>query len=444
MRRAILVSLALAGCSFLVVRPAPSYDPWMWLHWGRELVAGELSTVEGPAFKPLPVAVGAVLAPLGTVAPWLWVLLARSAAVLAMILAFRLSRRLTDGSVVAGVSAMIGVALCGPYLDLAATGLTEGLALALALAGAHGWREGHPRCALACGVGAALVRVETWPFLLVAGVLLWRRHPELRGLVVATVVLVPAAWLLPELAGSGEVLRSAARARVPNPGQPVLAALPALASLRAAVALPLWPLWSGVALTAWAAWARGDRAARAMLMPAAVGLAWIGLVAAMTKVGFSGEPRYAVPGAALVAMTGGVGLAYAARRLPQGRGIPAGLVVALVALAAAPRVDGLTALPEAQAYQWALQSDLPKVVEKLGGPAAVIACGQPYVGPWRGPLMAHQLRVPKHAVEPDRRPEAPGVIFRSALTGGAPLAPVVPADFRLAARVGTWQAWSVC
>lgn len=444
----MVVSFAVAAGSLLVVRPAPSYDPWMWLLWGGELVAGELSTIDGPAFKPLPVAVAAVLAPLGTAAPWLWVLVARSAAVLAVVLAFRLGRRLADGSVLAGVLAATGVALCGQYLDLAATGLAEGLLLALALAGVEAWRSGHWGWALACGFGAGLVRVETWPFLLVLAVLAWPRLPRRRGALLGVALLgaallVPVAWVLPEWVGSGDALRSVARAQVPNPGQPALADLPALASLHVAAALPLWPLWLGVALTVRPAWARGDRQAGAVMVPAVVGLAWIGLVAAMATVGFSGEPRYAVPGAALVAVSGAAGLVVAGRR-PRWRRAGAGVAVALVAVAAVPRADDLVRLREAQDYQWGLQSDLSRLVAELGGPAAVLACGQPYVGPWRGPLMAQRLGVPKHAVEPDQPPEAPGVIFRSSLTDGAPPAPFVPGHFRLAARVGTWQAWLVC
>ena len=444
MRRALFVSLALALGSLLVVRPAPSYDPWMWLVWGGEVIAGELSTIDGPAFKPLPVAVCAALAPLGAAAPWLWVLVARAAAFLAVVLAFRLGRRLAGDSLPAGALAAVGVALCGGYVGLAAAGVAEGLLVALALTGTEAWRGGHPRWALACGVGAALVRVETWPFLVVAGVLAWRRRPSDRGLLVAAAVVVPAAWFVPELVGSGDVLRSAARAQVPNPGQPALADLPALASLRAAAAVPLWPLWMGVALAVPQAWARRDRSASAVLLPAAVGLAWIALVAAMAAAGFSGEPRYALPGAAMVAVSGAAGLVTVARHVVRWPGMVTGLVALLIVAVAAPRVVQLSGIRQVQAYQWELQSDLSRAVAGLGGRSAVLACGQPYVGPLRGPLMAHHLGVAKHQVEPDRRPDSPGVIFRSALTPGAAPAPAVPAGFRPIAHVGTWDLFTRC
>src|SRR3954465_2431941 len=91
MKRACVAFLA-GGASLAVWAPAPGYDAWSWLLWGREVAHGGLSTVDGPAFKPLPVAVCAVLAPFGT--PWLWVLIVRAAAVAALWLAFRLGREL--------------------------------------------------------------------------------------------------------------------------------------------------------------------------------------------------------------------------------------------------------------------------------------------------------------------------------------------------------------
>src|SRR4051812_772975 len=67
--RVIAVAAAIAALSLIVIAPAPSYDPWMWLLWGREVTEGGLDTRDGPAFKPLPVAVCALLAPLGAAAP---------------------------------------------------------------------------------------------------------------------------------------------------------------------------------------------------------------------------------------------------------------------------------------------------------------------------------------------------------------------------------------
>src|SRR5687768_1558430 len=45
-----LAALSLLGPS------APTYDPWAWLNWGRQISDGGLDTVAGPSWKPFPVA----------------------------------------------------------------------------------------------------------------------------------------------------------------------------------------------------------------------------------------------------------------------------------------------------------------------------------------------------------------------------------------------------
>ena len=443
----LAISLIVAAASLLVLLPAPSYDAWAWLAWGSELASGELDTVDGPAFKPLPVAVCTVLAGLGPAAPAVWVAIARAGAAVAAWLAFRLARRLAGGSLLAGTLAAVGVVLCGGYLTYAAEGLGLGILLALALAAVEAGRAGHPRWALAAALGCALLRAETWPFLVVVAVVVWRRRPQDRWLLATAAVIVPAAWFVPEIIGSGELLRSVARARVPNPGQPALADIPVVASLRAAVALPMWPLWAGVSLLGWQATARRDQVAGAALLPAAGGVAWIALVAVMAQAGFSGEPRYALPGAALVAVSGAVGIASAGRTLAcrWGTGF-AGITVVIVILvvAGAPRIAGLGDLRRRQAHQWDLQADLAAAVEAAGGAEEVLDCGSPYVGPLRGPLAAYRLGVARHVVEPDRPPEAPGFVFRSRLMPGSALLPAVPTGYTKVASTGAWQVFSSC
>jgi hypothetical protein len=436
--RPLAVAVGIALVSLLVVDPAPSYDPWAWLLWGREIAGGGLSTLDGPAFKPLPVAVCALLAPLGSAAPWLWVLLVRVAAVVAAFLAYGLARRLAGGSRAAGVLGVMGLLLCGGLPAYTAAGAEPALVLALALGGAAAWRQDRPAAALACAVGCALLRVEAWPFLAVAGFVVWRRRPAWRPALAALAVLIPAAWLIPELIGSGDLLRSGTRARVPNPGQPALADVPALAALESAAALPLWPLWGGVAalvvLRAWAA-----------LLLVAAGAAWIAIVAAMAQAGFSGEPRYALPGAALLALGGAVGLVLAARAARARAAVVATVAtVALVAVAAGPRLADLASVRAEQAYQGELASELADAVRAAGGREAVLACGRPYVGPLRGPLMAYRMDVPKHAVEPDAAPEPPGMVFRSALTRSSGEAPSAGAPFVERARTGRWQVLAAC
>ena len=45
----------LIGALSLLIPSTPSYDPWAWIVWGREIVHLNLQTTGGPTWKPLPV-----------------------------------------------------------------------------------------------------------------------------------------------------------------------------------------------------------------------------------------------------------------------------------------------------------------------------------------------------------------------------------------------------
>ena len=94
MRFLVPICVALAAVSLVIVPAAPSYDPLMWLLWGREIAGGGLDTTDGPAFKPLPVAVCALLTILGDAAPTAWIVLARAGTLAAVALAGVLAHRL--------------------------------------------------------------------------------------------------------------------------------------------------------------------------------------------------------------------------------------------------------------------------------------------------------------------------------------------------------------
>jgi hypothetical protein len=441
--------IALATLS-LFLPAAPGYDAWAWLLWGRELGSLSLDTVAGPAWKPLPVAVAALLAPAGSAAPELWLVVARAGALAAVGLAGALAWRLAarhPRPVRVGAAALAagGVLLTGGFVRHAAVGDAEPLLVALMLGAFERALAGRHRQALVLGALAALVRPETWPFLAAYG--LWRRRED-RVLLAAIAVAVPAAWIVPELLSSGELLRSADRARVPNPGQPATADLPSLATLAAARGVVFLPA-AAAALVA-----RGRAA-----LPALAGAAWIALVAAMSEAGFSGEPRYVLPGAALLAVSGGVGAARlwevaswrAASRAarpaeptaPRARPrlvAAAALALALVAPFAAVRAAGVAELGPRLAHQERLAADLARAIDAAGGRDAVLACGPPAVGRYRGTLLAWHLDVPKRTVRADGEPGA--VTFRSRLTLAAQPAP--PPRGRTVAANARWTVSARC
>ena len=113
----LLAALSLLGPS------EPSYDPWAWLVWGREIGHLTLDTTGGPSWKPLPVALTTLFSPLSAlddrIPPALWVVVARAGALLALVLAFRLAGRLAGGPRVRrGAAGAVAVARARPDAGL--------------------------------------------------------------------------------------------------------------------------------------------------------------------------------------------------------------------------------------------------------------------------------------------------------------------------------------
>jgi len=88
------IALVIAALS-LLIPSTPSYDPWSWLGWGREIVHLKLHTTGGPTWKPLPVVFTTLFAPFGKAAPDMWLVIARAGALMAIAMVFKLATRLT-------------------------------------------------------------------------------------------------------------------------------------------------------------------------------------------------------------------------------------------------------------------------------------------------------------------------------------------------------------
>lgn len=445
---AVSLSLGLALAS-LALPSAPGYDPWSWLTWGREVVSLDLSTSEGPAWKPLPVVVTAALAPLGEeIAPAAWLTVARAGAILALLVASGLARRLAGGSIAAGLATALGILLIPGWIEHAAVGNAEGLLTALLLLGLAGLLEGRPRTALALIAVAALIRLEVWPFLAVLAAAVWRRQRDVRPWLVAGSAGLLALWVVPDWLASGELLRSADRARVPNPGAPALAARPALAALAEAARAPHPAALAGLAFLALAAsvhlraWARAHDA----LLAGLTGAAWTLLVATMSELGFSGELRYLLPGAVLVVVAGTAGLflVASAARERIGRDPSPALVAATataLALSALDRADTIGEQTARTAHGAVLAADLDRAIEQAGGSGRLRRCGRPHVGPYRGPMLAWALGV--HKADVAFTPARAGVTFRSRLTAASRVEPsAAPADWRV--RTARWEIAGSC
>jgi hypothetical protein len=434
----VIGSLLLAALS-LLLPSAPGYDPLAWLVWGREVASLDLDTSSGPAWKPLPVGVTSVLAFMGDAAAALWLVLARAAGILALVAAFRLAARLAPDpfALLAGVAAAAALVLVDGFVHGVALGNSEGMFVAAALAAWERQLAGREGQALALALVAALLRVEAWPFVLLLAAIAWRREPRLRRPILVAAALVPLAWFGPELWGSGDAMRSSERARIPNPGAPALVDEPALEVVsRFGAMLP-------PALFAAAAVALVRRRARVLAVAAA---AWVGLVAAMSELGYSGEERYLLPAAAAAGTLSGVGLAHlgAAASARHSYGRPAAVTAAVALFFALAAL----ALPEARdaaadlRHAARLHHDLRAAVAAAGGADRLVACGAPYTGRYRFPAVAWRLRVPISALSLD--PQSDGVVFRSPLTRRSEPAPLLPRGLERVAARGLWSIHARC
>ena len=308
----LLACLAIASVS-LLFPSTPTYDPWAWLLWGREILELDLVTEGGPSWKPLPVLFTGPFSLFGEeVAPYLWLVVARAGALLALVMAFRLARRLVGPGVlgvVAGLAAAAFLVTTYQFVRDSMLGNSEALLAALALWSFERHLDGRHDHAFYLAFAAALLRPEVWPFLGAYGLWLWFREPELRLRIAAAGALIPLLWFGPELWGSGEPLRASSRANNPNPGSAAFAEHPGVEVVKRfhdRTILPLEALALLAGVVAAVQWRR-RRAQGAVLALCGVAVAWIGLVAFMTERGYAGNQRYLIVATAAICVLGGIG-----------------------------------------------------------------------------------------------------------------------------------------
>jgi len=496
-----LVGLAISAFS-LLIPSTPSYDPWAWIIWGREIVHLNLQTTGGPSWKPLPVIFTTLFAPFGKAAPDMWLVIARTGALMAVAMTFKLALRLTHRiraastsaeratglaragelapGLLAATIAALGLVSAGGFVSDNALGYSEGLMAAIVLIAIDRHLDGKRRQAFAVAFAAALDRPEIWPFWGLYGLYLFWTDPGARKLVIGLFAAIPVLWFLPELWGSGQFFRGVNRAQHPRSNSPAFASCPFCAELKDHA----WPLILlrikaaaafAMVLAAWGLWrirgrGSGDEPQRhnvAVLALGVLGIAWLVLIAIMTQAGFSGNNRYLVLGAALVCVVGGVGWGWAAQifgsllaRLTK----PAVAAVAAVAVLVlvfmfvpswigANAVD-LPATHRSLSYQARLRSDLTEAVAEAGGAAKLLRCGTVMTEGFQVPMVAwtlgvHTLRIegpPPGLPRGAPLPPAPNVILQARATRHASLLPLLPhnATYTRVAATRTFKIYSTC
>jgi hypothetical protein len=450
-----VLCVALAALSAAILPTVPSYDPWSWIVWGREVTDPHLSFLVsgGPSWKPLPFVFTTVWGLFGGAAPTLWVITARAGGLLGLVFAWRLASRLLGGGwagALAGLLAVVGVVLTQDWLYYWLRGTSEVVLIACSLGAVDRLLAGRRGQAFALAVAASLIRPEWWPFVILYAAWLWFRDPQWRGLLPRAVLLlglllIPFLWFVPPWIGSGQPLLAATHAAEYNGhlgpdklrtviGRAIdLQVLPALIAAIIAVAL------------GW--WRERDRLLVAM---AAAIVAWWVVVIAMTLDGYPGLERFFLPAAALICVLGGVGLVriglLAGELLKRRRAVVAiAVTVVLVAISiplTTKRLDEARAAGPAADTAVATLSHLSAAVAAVGGHRGVFPCKTSFAAVNHGvqTALAWKLHVTLERVGTSMH--APGLDFIGPHNGtdGAP-APVDPrlTDHQTVANVDGWR-----
>jgi hypothetical protein len=484
---ALAAGALVIGAISLLIPSTPSYDPWAWLVWGREIVHLDLHTTGGPTWKPLPVIFTTLFAPFGSAAPDMWLVVARAGALMAAAMVFKLSWRVVVGlgsvlrgtaddaaasrwlilgpALLAGVLAFISLSFSDSFITDNALGYSEGLMTALVLIALDLHLDGHPRAAFAVGFAAALDRPEIWLFWGPYGLWLFWKDPGARKLVVGLFVLIPVLWFVPEYWGSGHFFRGVSRAQHVRSNSPALKSCP----FCALVVDHAWPkvllrIKAVAAVAVLAAlfllfrrWRGGqrrfendrERALALLVLCGLLGLGWWVLIGLMTQAGFSGNDRYLVLGAALINVAGAAGWGWAALELGRllrrrfgrdGARSPSVFAWGSVALFAvafafipnwvANNLNDLQRTHRALVYQAQLRASAAAAVSKLGGRSKLFACGSVQTEGFQVPMLAWDLGVRTSYVQAsptshDEPGPPPNVIFQARAQRNAHLLPAL-------------------
>ncbi|HEY2317150.1 MAG TPA: hypothetical protein VGH67_02545 [Solirubrobacteraceae bacterium] len=429
---AVLVCVAAAALSAAILPTVPSYDPWSWIVWGREVTDPHMSFIVngGPSWKPLPMIFTTIYGLLGGAAPTLWVITARIGGLLALWGTWKLTHRLAGGGWLghfAGLLAAVGILLTGRHDQAWYYYFLHGTSEAI-LVGVTVWTvdrilDGKHGQAYLLMVAGGLIRPEWWPFLGLYAIWLWLRHPGFRSpgmrvLLVAGLAVQPIGWFVPPWITTGQPFLAATHAADYNGhlGSNVLRSI-----LTRGIRDQLLPaLILGVAAVV-ITWVRERN--RVILALGAFVVGWWVVVVGETLDGYPGLERFFLPAAALTTVLGGVGLAELARLAGRLAGRWAGslrrpiMAVTALILAAAcipfsttqisvARTDERTAAQGAH-----LLDSLSRAVAAVGGKHGVLPCPSSFtaVNHSAQTALAWKLGVTLQRVGTSMR--APGVDF---------------------------------
>ncbi len=456
--------LLLAALSAAVLPTVPSYDPWSWVVWGREVSDPHLSFVlsGGPSWKPLPFMFTTVFGLFGGASPTLWVITARAGGLLGLVAGYRLASRLVSRGAtspawagpVAGVLAAGALLLTQDWFYYMFRGTSEPMLIGLSLWAVDRHLAGRHWYAFVLGVGASLIRPEAWPLIVAyAGWIGWRdRRPLVWALLGVGLVAIPFFWFVPPWVGSGSPFLAAQHAKAYNGhlgANRLVTVLHRGADLQT---VPVLVLALVAVVVSW--WRDRDRVLAGLALLAA---AWWVIVVGMTLDGYPGLERFYLPAAGVACVLAGVGVARLAvlagealgargrAGLALGGAVGVVLVAAVVALSTT-RIDTARAQEPTASQAVTRLDQLSAAVAAVGGHRGVYPCRSSFTAVNHSvqTALAWKLHVTLERVGTTMT--HPGLMFigpHDTIDGGVPavshrlrVGPVI-------ARVGVWRIYRV-
>jgi hypothetical protein len=466
----VIVCIALGALSAALLPTIPSYDPWSWIIWGREITDPHMNFVisGGPSWKPLPLVFTTIWGAFGESAPTLWVVTARIGGLLGLVAAWRLAYRLTNGTVgqrggrvpaiVAGVIAVIGILLTQDWFYYFLHGTSETLLIGCTLWIVDRLIEGKRIQAFVLIVCATWIRPEWVPLELLYIVwLVWRdpafRRPAMLAMFAIGLISFPIAWFVPPWIGSGHPFLAASHASEYNGN---LGPHPFIAVNSRGVNDQVLPILA-FAIAGVVIGTLKDRRWLVLGLGLGVIVYWV-VVVVETLKGYPGLERFFLPSAAVVCVLGGYGVvrvALLAGELVSGRVQSSGAaaatsVIVLLVFAGASVPFLTTRISEARAdFPQAslvvkVSHQLTRVAAAVGGRDRALPCKTSFVAINHSvqPLMAWKLKVDLERV--GTQMNYPGLDFiappevRGATGGPAPIDPRLT-HHQLLKTVDGWQ-----
>lgn len=389
-------ALLVAGLS-LLWQAAPTTDPWGWIVWGREVAHLDLDTSSSgaPSWKPLPVLITTPLSVFGDASPVLWLLVSRTAGLMAPVFAYRLASRI--GGRPAGVLAAGLLILSEGWLQGYLHGYLEPAVVGLLLAAVECHLVGRPRAVLALLFVAGLARPEVWPlFALYGG---WRISQDAgqRALVASLLGATAILWFGGDLWGSGNPFHGGevARAVSEHWGRSGFGTL-----LLAASGLEI----GMVVVSVLGLLVIKPRDSRVSLL-AAGSVAWFVLLLALVGAGYPASPRFMAPPVAGLCVLCGVLAVELWRRVatldvPVRRpAVAVALAFLLIAVVLPRAISSATTFQETR-QRAEVQADLRATVRHVG-PDRLLRCGAPVLRQdsyWNEGALAWELDLPLASV----------------------------------------------